>query len=569
MSRTEPNMFLEWQEYILKQYATFIHNEPINTNHTHHNIPILKSQLKEIHKTITITATDKMKNNYRFTCSEYYKQILYQKITCKKVMLTNQNILTPTIENKTAKAYIQLKQTPKEILEQQTKELTKWFMPMGPHNIPYIYPIFKCHKNNSRGVTAAYNVLTSPISKILHTALKLMLNTQQQHNNTRYLLKGINTTWRIDNSTDLINKLHNLNKNTKHTPNTVQTYDIEGFYDNIDISEMEKIIKTFVPKMFKITNKKYIIIKNKNRSAYWSHKIDDFNITLTEESIIALQTWQLNNATIMYNNKIYKQIKGIAQGTNQSPDLADIILNHYEEQFIKHHHKNNNHQILSAFENTYRKMDDILCINNPITNKWIYQDETNPHGIYPKKYFTLTTEENQPQPTTNYLDTTIFITQTPPHLLKESKYINTPLHELRQIAKKYKLIQHGNKSDLIQRIESHTNTHNTEQLTKTKIWDTKTYNKTDKFPIQSINFPHITSNTHRNIKSGSILGRLHAFTITNMYNYKNYTDNVGKLFTKLILKNQYDQTKLINLLDRYLSKDKNKNLYNQPKQNLL
>lgn len=52
-------------------------------------------------------------------------------------------------------------------------------------------------------------------------------------------------------------------------------------------------------------------------------------------------------------------------------------------------------------------MDDILCINNDITNKWLYQDTKNPHGIYPKKYFNITSDQDKPTNSVNYLDTTI------------------------------------------------------------------------------------------------------------------------------------------------------------------
>jgi len=570
-TRTEPNMFDEWKTHVFTNYSQFIKNEKTNTNHKHHNIPILRSHLKEIHKTITITPTDKMKNNYRFTCSQYYQRILYQKITSKTTLLNNQNLTTKQMEPEKTKAYQLLTKTPQQILKTQEQFLKNNHIPMGPHQLPYIYPIFKCHKNNSRGVTAAYNIITSPLCKILHTVLKLLLQTQLQHNNAKYLTNNINTTWRIENSTDLINKLHNLNKNTQHTPKTLQTFDIEGFYDNIDIPEMENIIRTFVPKTFKLANKKFITLTNRLKTAKWTNEYNPYVFTLEAHTIIHLQIWQLNNAVITYNNKAYQQIKGIAQGSNQSPDLADIILNHYEENFIKHHHKNNNNNILKAFENTYRKMDDILCINNPLTQQWLYQDNDQPHGIYPKKYFTITTDTKDPQPTANYLDTTISIIKTPTHLqqTKTSKYHQYSLHELRTLAKNKKLVQHGHKNELIERLEKHENQHTNYQFPKPTIWDTKTYNKTDKFPIQSINFPHITSNTHHNIKTGSILGRLHSFTLTNMYNKQNYTDNVGKLFVKLITKNQYKYTKLIDTLDKFLSKAKNKNLYNTNKQILI
>ena len=127
------------------------------------------------------------------------------------------------------------------------------------------------------------------------------------------------------------------------TPTTVQSFDIEGFYDNIDLPEMEKIINQLIPKAFSIANKEYININPNSNKAYWtnykpasSYKHKN-TYTLSSQDIIDLQIWHLKNAHIVANNTVYRQIRGIGQGTNQSPDLADLILMFYEYQFIEYH----------------------------------------------------------------------------------------------------------------------------------------------------------------------------------------------------------------------------------------
>jgi hypothetical protein len=60
--------------------------------------------------------------------------------------------------------------------------------------------------------------------------------------------------------------LHHFNTSNK-TPTVIQTFDIEGFYDNIDIPEMEKILNIMILKAFEIAKKAYITINPKQNTA--------------------------------------------------------------------------------------------------------------------------------------------------------------------------------------------------------------------------------------------------------------------------------------------------------------
>ena len=198
-------------------------------------------------------------------------------------------------------------------------------------------------------------------------------------------------------------------------------------------------------------------------------------------------------------------------------------------------------------------MDDILFINNPQAQKQIYQDENNPHGIYPKKFFTLTTD-NKPSSQTNYLDMHIHVINTPNNLKKSTKVHDMSLYQLQQLAKKYRVSSRDNKPILINNILKKLKTyHNNTIINKKQIWNTNTYNKTDKFPIQAINFPHYTSNTPKSIHIGSIIGRLHSYSTTNIYLLKDFLQTTKKLFTKLQTQNQYP-TSLIKIAIKKFTK---------------
>lgn len=547
-------IFNTWKEYIISKINILTHNIPTNTHTPDFNITNIKKSLKKIHEHITISPTDKMKNNYRFTCTAYYKRTLYQKITNNEVLLNRNNNIT---EKATPPAYTATTLHNDNINTQHQQFLHQYNINMPSTKLPYIYMIYKAHKNNSRGVTAAYNVTTTNLAKILHHALLLIIKQLQTADNTFQLNTNYNRHWRINTANDVHYLLHKLNQQP-NPPECLQAFDIEGFYDNIDIKKMIKIINHIIPQAYSISNKKYIKIEMHKQSATWTnykytkHNNNTYYFTATD--ICTLQAWHLDNAYITYNNTIWKQTKGIAQGTNQSPDLADLILMYYEQKFINYH-SSHNPEIAKKFSNTTRKMDDVLFINNHNAINHIYKNNNNKHGIYPQKYFKLTSDA-PPNTTVNYLDMNIHITNTLKYLQPKIRKIdNFNLMQLRKVAKRINITQHGNKHTLLFNIKQKLN-NNTPSITKTKIFNSRTYNKTDNFPINAINFPHIHSHTPHNIIIGSIIGRLHSYTITNMYSLHDFINTTKKLYHKLQTQNNYPTQILDIATKKFITKHK-------------
>jgi hypothetical protein len=187
-----------------------------------------------------------------------------------------------------------------------------------------------------------------------------------------------------------------------------------------------------------------------------------------------------------------------------------------------------------------QKMDDILFINNPTAQQHIYKNTKNPHGIYPQQFFTLTTD-SPPNIETNYLNMNIHITDTPKDLKNNTKLTQFSLQQLRTLAQQHGVSSRDNKSILIRKLQNQFNTYKPQKLNtlKTHIWNSKTYNKIDKFPIKAINFSHYHSHTSSSIFIRSIIGKLHSYTITNTYKLKDFIITANKLFNKLISHNLY------------------------------
>ena len=84
----------------------------------------------------------------------------------------------------------------------------------------------------------------------------------------------------------------------------------------------------------------------------------------------------LDNIFIRFGTKLYRQTIGIPMETNCAPLVADLILFCYERDFMKSLSRENQADIIEAFNSTSRYLDDLLNIDN------IYFD-TMVDRIYP------------------------------------------------------------------------------------------------------------------------------------------------------------------------------------------
>ena len=72
----------------------------------------------------------------------------------------------------------------------------------------------------------------------------------------------------------------------------------------------------------------------------------------------------LGNIFIRFGTKLYRQTIGIPMGTNCAPLVADLFLFCYERVFMKSLSRENQADIIEAFNSTSRYFDDLLNIGN-------------------------------------------------------------------------------------------------------------------------------------------------------------------------------------------------------------
>ena len=85
----------------------------------------------------------------------------------------------------------------------------------------------------------------------------------------------------------------------------------------------------------------------------------------------------LDNISIRFGSKLYRQNVGIPMGTNCAPPLvADLFLFCYERDFMKSLTKEKRYDLIDAFNLTSRYLDNLLNIDN-------IHFEHMVHRIYP------------------------------------------------------------------------------------------------------------------------------------------------------------------------------------------
>ena len=72
----------------------------------------------------------------------------------------------------------------------------------------------------------------------------------------------------------------------------------------------------------------------------------------------------LDNIFIRFGTKLYRQTIDIPMGTNLAPLVADLFLFSYEKDFMKSLSRENQADIIEAFNSTSRYLDDLLNIDN-------------------------------------------------------------------------------------------------------------------------------------------------------------------------------------------------------------
>ena len=132
-----------------------------------------------------------------------------------------------------------------------------------------------------------------------------------------------------------------------------------------------------------------------HEGTYFVNEHSDSKNKYSEDDIIKMLEFLVDNIFVVYGGKVFQQTDGIPMGTNCAPLLTDIFLYSYEADFIQSLLSTGKKHLASRFSLTYRYIDDVLSINNPEFENYLGQ-------MYPAELEIKTTTESTTS--ASYLD---------------------------------------------------------------------------------------------------------------------------------------------------------------------
>ena len=94
-------------------------------------------------------------------------------------------------------------------------------------------------------------------------------------------------------------------------------------------------------------------------------------ITWSCQKVCVAIVYLLDNIFVRFGTKLYRQTIGIPMGTNCAPLVEDLFLFCYERDFMKSLSRENQADIIEAFNSTSRYLDALLNIDNIYFNQMV------------------------------------------------------------------------------------------------------------------------------------------------------------------------------------------------------
>ena len=248
------------------------------------------------------------------------------------------------------------------------------------------------HKNpyKHRSIAGSSKCSTKPLSILLTKLPTHIKQGLQKYCETSYSRRGVNQVWILKNSKELLEHLQSSNFN--HIT-SIKSFDFSILYTTIPHKRLATIIQNSF--IYKNGNRRYKFLVLGREGPYFVKEQSDSKNKYTEDDIINMLEFLVDNIFVVFGGKVFQQIIGIPMGTNCALLLADIFLYSYEAEFMQSLLSTGKNKLASQFNFTYRYIDDVLSINNPDFENYLGQ-------MYPAELeIKETTESNT---SASYLD---------------------------------------------------------------------------------------------------------------------------------------------------------------------
>lgn len=241
--------------------------------------------------------------------------------------------------------------------------------------LPIMYWIPKLHKKpyKARFIANSTSCTTSKLSILLTSCLTAIKTHVIRYCDKVYENTGKHLFWSIKNSGEILDKF----KINNFQASTVSTYDFSTLYTTLPHKLINDKLISLIQKTF-AREKVTFLACNSNKAFFTNGIVKHYTMWTCDEVCRAL-SFLLDNIYVRFGNTLFKQIIGIPMGTNCAPLVADLFLYCYERDFMLSLSEEKQQDVIVAFNNTSRYLDDIFNLDNPYFDQMV--SDIYPHEL--------------------------------------------------------------------------------------------------------------------------------------------------------------------------------------------
>ena len=192
------------------------------------------------------------------------------------------------------------------------------------------------HKNpyKHRFIAGSSKCSTKPLSILLTKLLTHIKQGLQKYCETSYSRSGVNQMWILKNSKEL---LEHLQSPIFNHITSIKSFDFSTLCTTIPHQKLKSRLADIIRNSFihKNGNRRYKFLVLGREGPYFVKQHSDSKNKYTEDDIVNMLEFLVDNIFVVFGGKVFQQIVGIPMGTNCAPLLADIFLYSYEAEFIQ------------------------------------------------------------------------------------------------------------------------------------------------------------------------------------------------------------------------------------------
>ena len=346
---SEPEvMFQEWKNAILDKVRQKLDSFPAYAYNAVLTKPQVMAELDRLKDQFVFVPIDKASNNVAVVCKKFYVEVLHGEI--------NSN------------TYQQSSESVDDIIERHGVFLQQHGIKLHTDNrcLPYLYATTKMHKNpiKFRFITSGRDSSLKQLSVAIGLCLQRGLKIARNHSKYSNFFHRRNDFYVIDSNQDVLDFM--FSSNLEPGRKSVSTFDFSTLYTSIPHDQLKCNLRQFVERIFSIKDKKYMVCNLFNKCAYFSDSdnIPKSYIVFNKSNLVECINYLIDNAFVVFNNNVYRQVIGIPMGTNSGPHVANIYLHQYEHEYFRLLFDRGKNDLLARLEFVFRFQDDLISFND-------------------------------------------------------------------------------------------------------------------------------------------------------------------------------------------------------------